>query len=167
MPRAEGTPPAEGTTVTSAALRRRPLPPPGQDKESRGRTLVVGGSDQTPGAVLLAAEAALRSGAGKLQVATVGSTAAHLGVALPEAMVCPLPSRSHGDIDPAAAEAILGLCARDAEPAQAAVWGLLRARPGRRPARRVGGAVELLRARAAASGPGGARRDRGLSRPAG
>ena len=62
--------------VTAAVLREWRLPDPGPDKESRGRTLIIGGSAQTPGAVLLAAEAALRSGAGKLQVATVQSVAA-------------------------------------------------------------------------------------------
>ncbi|WP_369052508.1 NAD(P)H-hydrate dehydratase [Kineococcus terrestris] len=92
------------TTVTSALLREWPLPPPGSGKESRGRTLVVGGSTRTPGAVLLAAEAALRSGAGKLQVATTRTTAAGLGVALPEALVLPLTETPGGGIDPAAGE---------------------------------------------------------------
>lgn len=85
--------PRDVVNVTSAALRQWPLPKAGEDKESRGRVLVVGGNRQTPGAVLLAAEAALRSGAGKLQVATVESLAPHLAVALPEALVlgCPRP----------------------------------------------------------------------------
>ncbi|NAZ77451.1 NAD(P)H-hydrate dehydratase [Kineococcus sp. T13] len=87
-------------TVTSSVLRRWPLPPPGTGKEARGRTLVVGGSTRTPGAVLLAAESALRSGAGKLQVATTATTAAPLAVALPEALVLPLPETPGGGIDP-------------------------------------------------------------------
>lgn len=95
--------------VTSAALRQWPLPKAGEDKESRGRVLVVGGNRQTPGAVLLAAEAALRSGAGKLQVATVESLAPHLAVALPEALVLGLPETPGGDISPAAGDAILEL----------------------------------------------------------
>jgi ADP-dependent NAD(P)H-hydrate dehydratase len=99
---------AEPVTVTSTILREWRLPEPEGDKESRGRTLIVGGSNQTPGAVLLAAEAALRSGAGKLQVATVASLAAAVAVALPEALVLPLPERG-GDIAPEAAEDILGL----------------------------------------------------------
>ena len=69
----------DAVTVTSAVLREWPLPAPGTGKESRGRTLVVGGSDRTPGAVLLAAEAALRCGAGKLQVATAASVAPSWG----------------------------------------------------------------------------------------
>lgn len=52
--------PGDAVVVTSAVLRDWPLPDPGTDKESRGRVLVVGGQVETPGAVLLAAEAALR-----------------------------------------------------------------------------------------------------------
>lgn len=87
MPR----PSAEATTVTPALLRDWPLPDAGGGKEGRGRTLVVGGTAETPGAVLLAAEAALRSGAGKLQVATVPAVAAGVAVALPEALVRAVP----------------------------------------------------------------------------
>ena len=39
--------------------------------------LAVGGSAEIPGAVVLAATAALRAGAGKLQIATVRSVATH------------------------------------------------------------------------------------------
>jgi hydroxyethylthiazole kinase-like uncharacterized protein yjeF len=92
-------------TVTSSVLREWPLPPPGTGKEARGRTVVVGGSTRTPGAVLLAAESALRCGAGKLQVATTTTTAAAMGVALPEALVLPLPETVGGGIDPTCAVA--------------------------------------------------------------
>jgi len=102
----------EPVTVTAAVLREWRLPQPGADKESRGRTVIVGGSDQTPGAVMLAAEAAIRSGAGKLQVATVAPLAPHVAVALPEALVLPLPAVG-GDIAPAAADDIVEL-AREA-----------------------------------------------------
>lgn len=84
--------------LTPQALRRMPLPPPGEDKEDRGRALVIGGSARIPGAVLLAAEAALRAGAGKLQVATVASVAPALALALPEAMVLGLHEDAHGEI---------------------------------------------------------------------
>src|SRR6476646_2176473 len=70
---------------------------------------LVGGHEQTPGAILLAAEAALRSGAGKLQVATVASMAAHIAIAVPEALVRPLPQTDSGDISPDAADAVLEL----------------------------------------------------------
>jgi ADP-dependent NAD(P)H-hydrate dehydratase len=101
--------PAEPIDVTAAVLRDWPLPRPGSDKESRGRTLIVGGCEQTPGAVLLAAEAALRSGAGKLQVATVRSVATSLAVAVPEALVLPLAETAGGAIDASAADDVLEL----------------------------------------------------------
>ena len=96
------------TTVTAAVLRGWALPAAGTGKDARGRVLIVGGSDQTPGAVMLAAESALRSGAGKLQVATTASTAVAIAVAIPEALVVPLPEAA-GDVDPAAAEQLLEL----------------------------------------------------------
>ena len=73
-----------------------PLPDPGGGKEGRGRVVVVGGSRRTPGAVLLAAEATMRAGAGKPQVATVKSVAVAVSVALPEALVTDLHETSDG-----------------------------------------------------------------------
>ena len=72
--------PADPEVVTLATLRGWTLPAPGDGKESRGRVLVIGGSRSSPGAVRLAGEAALRAGAGKLRIATVGSVTAVLGV---------------------------------------------------------------------------------------
>lgn len=95
--------------VTAGLLRRWPLPEPGQDKESRGRVLVLGGTASTPGAVLLAGEAALRAGGGKLQIATAEPVAAALAVAVPEALVAPLPTDTDGNIDPSAVEEVLSL----------------------------------------------------------
>lgn len=69
-------------------LDDHPLPPViDGDKETKGRILVVAGSREVPGAALLAATAAMRAGAGKLRIATVESAAAHLALAMPEAMV--------------------------------------------------------------------------------
>src|SRR2546429_9928154 len=91
-----------GVDVRAARLRRWPLPRPdaAADKEARGRVLVAGGTRQTPGAVLLAATAALRAGAGKLQIAVGSSAALPLAVAMPEARVFPLPESARGDIAP-------------------------------------------------------------------
>lgn len=89
---------ADPVTVTPSLLRRWRLPDAGGGKEGRGRTLIVGGSSETPGAVLLAAEAALRCGAGKLQVATAASVAHAVAVALPEALVRALPEDGHGAV---------------------------------------------------------------------
>jgi ADP-dependent NAD(P)H-hydrate dehydratase len=100
---------SEARVITPALLREWALPDPGTSKETRGRTLVVGGHVETPGAVLLAAEAALRCGAGKLQVATVADVAPHLAVAMPEALVRGLPQTPDGDIAPQAADRILDL----------------------------------------------------------
>lgn len=91
---------ARPTAVTQTLLRRLPLPRPDDegDKDERGRVLVVGGSSQVAGAVLLAGIAALRVGAGKLQLATVSSSAAALGMAVPEALVVALPATRSGEI---------------------------------------------------------------------
>lgn len=87
--------------LDAALLRQWPLPDPsGADsKEDRGRVLVVGGSRQLVGGVLLAAVAALRAGAGKLQVATVGEAAPALAGLLPEARVMPQRSGEDGAIE--------------------------------------------------------------------
>jgi ADP-dependent NAD(P)H-hydrate dehydratase len=77
--------------ITPHVLREWPLPDPQGDKESRGTVLVVGGSRTTPGAVLLAGVAALRAGAGRLQLAVEESTAIALSIAVPEAKVIGLP----------------------------------------------------------------------------
>jgi ADP-dependent NAD(P)H-hydrate dehydratase len=88
------------TPITRALLRRFALPAPDDDddKDARGRVLAVGGSAETPGAILLAGVAALRAGAGKLQLATVRSAAAALGVSVPESLVVSLPQSRGGEI---------------------------------------------------------------------
>jgi ADP-dependent NAD(P)H-hydrate dehydratase len=95
--------------ITPALLREWSLPDPGTSKETRGRTLVVGGHTETPGAVLLAAEAALRCGAGKLQVATVADVASYMAIAVPEGLVRGLEQTPGGDIAPDAADRVLEL----------------------------------------------------------
>ena len=86
--------------ITEASLRRTPLPPldGDGDKEERGRVLVIGGSRQVAGAMLLAGVATLRAGAGKLQMATVASAAPLLGMSVPEALVVALPESRAGEI---------------------------------------------------------------------
>ncbi|HET7475732.1 MAG TPA: NAD(P)H-hydrate dehydratase [Dermatophilaceae bacterium] len=100
---------AEPVEVDPSLLRAWPLPPPGSDKQARGTVMVVGGTTRTPGAVLLAGEAALRVGAGRLQITTVRPVAAALGVALPEAMVYEASATTDGEIAPAEAA---GICER-------------------------------------------------------
>ncbi|GIF14269.1 NAD(P)H-hydrate dehydratase [Actinoplanes teichomyceticus] len=81
-----------GEVITPRLLRDWPLPDPQGDKQARGTVLVVGGSRFNPGAVLLAGEAALRSGAGRLQLAVTGETAIPLSIAVPEAKVVGFPA---------------------------------------------------------------------------
>ena len=82
---------SEERVVTPQLLRDWPLPDPRGDKESRGTVLVVGGSPYNPGAVQLAGVAALRAGAGRLQLAVAGESAVALSIAVPEAKVVGLP----------------------------------------------------------------------------
>lgn len=84
--------------ITRPWLRAHPLPQPdGEgDKETRGRVLIIGGSPETPGAVLLAATAALRAGAGKLSIAAGGSIARLLAIEIPESLTQALPETEEG-----------------------------------------------------------------------
>lgn len=84
--------------LTARLLRGMPLPEPDGGKEQRGRVLAVGGSGSVPGALLLAGVAALRAGAGKLQLATVQAVAPGLALAVPEALVLGLPADAQGEI---------------------------------------------------------------------
>ena len=84
--------------VTPGLLRAWELPAPGSDKKSRGTLLVLGGSTRSPGAVRLAGEAALRTGAGKVSLATVEGVLAGLAPLVPEAGLVPLPTDEDGAI---------------------------------------------------------------------
>lgn len=90
-------------------LKSFPLPhhPDDGDKEERGRLLVIAGSRELPGAALLAGVAALRSGAGKLQIATAESISVQLGVAIPEARVIPHRETEEGCVDESSIETLL------------------------------------------------------------
>jgi hydroxyethylthiazole kinase-like uncharacterized protein yjeF len=103
---------SRGESITERFLRRWPLPriDPGGTKETRGQVLIVGGAPQMPGAVILAATAALRAGAGKLQVATVASVASLVATQVPEALVVGLRQTRKGGIAPAAARELLRRC---------------------------------------------------------
>jgi hydroxyethylthiazole kinase-like uncharacterized protein yjeF len=56
----------------------------------------LAGRRAVPGAALLCATAAMRAGAGKLRIATVDTVAPRLGIAMPEAMVIPMPQADDG-----------------------------------------------------------------------
>ncbi|MCS0633049.1 NAD(P)H-hydrate dehydratase [Telluria mixta] len=84
--------------VDTSLLRAWPLPMPSNDadKEDRGHVLVLGGSREMPGAVILAATAALRAGAGKLTIATGRSVAQLVALAIPESRVLGLAENDAG-----------------------------------------------------------------------
>lgn len=94
--------------VSQALLRKWPLPEhSGSDgKNERGSVLVVGGQVAIPGAVILAGLAALRAGAGKLQIATCRSIAPLVGIAVPEALSLGLDETQGGLIAHDAAPAL-------------------------------------------------------------
>ncbi len=89
---------AEPLDSTWLAQHPLPLPDHDTDKNARGRVMAIGGCLSVPGGLLLAAEGALRAGAGKVQLATVAEAALALGVAMPEARVFALDSDPEGEI---------------------------------------------------------------------
>jgi ADP-dependent NAD(P)H-hydrate dehydratase len=91
--------------ITPSYLSANPLPDHrnANDKQQRGRALVIAGSVEIAGAALLASLGALRAGAGILQVATCRASAAHLRMAMPEALVVDCDETPAGGIHPSAA----------------------------------------------------------------
>ncbi|KAA2212616.1 NAD(P)H-hydrate dehydratase [Pseudoroseomonas oryzae] len=100
--------------LDAALLRGLPLPRHGEgdDKNARGAVLVAGGCREVPGAVLLAGTAALRAGAGRLQLASAASVAVPMALAMPEARVIALPETPDGAIDGSAADLLAERAAR-------------------------------------------------------
>jgi len=95
------------TPLTRAELQHHPLPPPqADDKNDRGRLLVVAGCTEVPGAALLCSLAAMRAGAGKLQIVTSAGAAAALGVSMPEARIIGIPQARDGGIARSAIDGI-------------------------------------------------------------
>jgi ADP-dependent NAD(P)H-hydrate dehydratase len=101
--------PVSPLEINDTLLRDWPLPQPHAqgDKEERGRILIVGGSPEMPGTVILAAIAALRAGAGKVQIATCASIAPVVAGAVMEGRVFAMPETAAGGIASAAAEALI------------------------------------------------------------
>ena len=96
------------TPIDPAWRKTHPLPSisSGADKNHRGRIFAAGGSRRVPGALLLAAEAALRAGAGKVRTGTIAAAAIPFGLAMPECGVIALAEGADGEIGVAAAPAI-------------------------------------------------------------
>lgn len=98
----------EPIPLDRAWLAAHPLVPIPEDtnKNDRGRVLVVGGSRRSAGALLLTGEAAFRTGAGKVQLATLDCLAIALGMAVPEAGIFALPEGEQGQLSTDAAAVI-------------------------------------------------------------
>ena len=87
---------------------------------------MIGGTAATPGAVLLAGTAALRVGAGRLQLATDATVAAPLAVALPEALVVAYDGDELEHLLQSAASVVVGPGLRDDGMAAALLAAVLR-----------------------------------------
>jgi len=94
------TPIVQPREVDTDLLRSWRLPDPEQaaDKDERGRVLIVGGCEQMPGAVVLAALGAMRAGAGKLCVITSARVASVVAQSLPEGRIIGLPENKDGGL---------------------------------------------------------------------
>src|SRR5213079_3710133 len=80
----------------------KPLPR-NAGKEARGRVLIVGGSLRYPGAILLAARAALRCGAGVVTIAAARSVVEAIAGDDPNVTFFPLAEAQAGIVSAAAA----------------------------------------------------------------
>lgn len=90
----------------------------GSHKGHNGSVLVVAGCARMPGAAVLAARSALRSGAGYVGVASIPSVCEAVATHVPEAVLVPLPER-----DGAVSEAAAAVLAEDQERWNAMVVG--------------------------------------------
>ena len=102
------------TEITPALIERLPLPnhDDGDVKQGRGTVLIVGGTAETAGALVLAGVAALRVGAGRLRMMTVAAVSPALQAAVPEARVVGLRADLRGNIHPDEAAKIADKAAR-------------------------------------------------------
>ena len=85
--------------LASSLLPRRPGD---SHKGTFGHVLLVAGSTQYPGAALLATDAATRSGAGLVELATERSAHSLVVNSVPEAIHTPLFASDSGELDPSA-----------------------------------------------------------------
>lgn len=115
------TPGTKPQLLSLEFMRGWPLPQPDEesDKEGRGRVLIVGGSRETPGAIVLAATACFRAGAGKVRMAAGKSFAPLVGCLMPESRVFSVTETKSGGLSATAAKVI----AKQAEDAQAVLFG--------------------------------------------
>ena len=82
--------------ITPALLQGWPLPTLDGDKAERGQVLVIAGAVEMPGGAILASTAALRAGAGVVQVATAEPAALPIAAAVPELFVVGIAAEGAG-----------------------------------------------------------------------
>jgi ADP-dependent NAD(P)H-hydrate dehydratase / NAD(P)H-hydrate epimerase len=92
------TPSGDRVLLRSLLDPLRGLRPAGVDKRAQGHLALIGGSGQYPGAVMMAAQAALRSGVGLLTVFVPARLAPAFAAEVPEAMWVGLPETEDGAI---------------------------------------------------------------------
>jgi hydroxyethylthiazole kinase-like uncharacterized protein yjeF len=93
--------------IEAGCLHPPATPDRTSSKVDRGTVVVVAGGPACPGGALLSATAALRAGAGRVQIVTHASHATQVGIALPESMVHGCDSRrERWTVGDAAREAI-------------------------------------------------------------
>ena len=98
---------ARPRALTRAELDKFPLPSPrADDKNDKGRILVIAGSTEVPGAALLCSLAAMRAGAGKLKMVTTSGAAQALGVSMPEARIIAVAEGRDGGFAPSSVDRI-------------------------------------------------------------
>lgn len=144
--------PRRAIAVDAALLRRWSLPQPGDGagKDGRGRVLVVAGSASTPGSALLAVDAAIRAGAGRVTLATEPELALAIGLAAPEARVIALAELGPRDCEadcvligpglrdsPSLVKRVLRACRGGKTILDAGAMNVLTAAPSRRAADRL------------------------------
>lgn len=92
----------ENILLSSLLEPLRRLRPAYVDKRRFGHLFVVGGSAYMPGALLMAVQAAVRSGVGLVTAFAPASVAASLSAQVPEAMWIPWPESNNGTLSPRA-----------------------------------------------------------------
>lgn len=106
-PQADALPVKESILTDSVLNPMRRLRQAVVDKREFGHLFIVGGSAYMPGALLMAVQAAVRSGAGLVTAFAPASVAGALAAQVPEAMWIPWPETSHGTLSPRAMPLLL------------------------------------------------------------